>query len=750
MKYPLFDIIEDKIYLETGENVFDRLYFQRATIPTQVQINELIKEKDIKVTQIINYFNKHTILDLKKDISKLNYVIPLYDEYSKNMYLIHRDNVYSRVIYRSYRFPDQDMIDIFKNKIKKITPIVSEINKKSKKNALHPQAFLIRELRKLKLMLSFLDSFDFDTLKNTYINAFYFFSNEVGKDITICKKPSFLPHFTHITPYYTRSELINMALNMKKIKPNNKYYTEESITSLCTIVKDNDINADILLKHQKYIINNTKVGIIQYYSLQGSYFINKYLRNLDDNNFKNIILEKSIKSMYDLINNSPAFDKNYILYRFVKDDAHLKHLDIGDKYVDPSFISTTRDPFYMSDIYKFGFILIKIKIPKKVTGVGLCIETISHFPEEQEILLSPFSILQLNKKDENAEYYHTDKITQTKISTRYEFTYIGKQKLHLEDKLKDKPNKLVDFLKIKKSDSITVNERIRYFINEYSNFIYQVDTLISKTKFTLILEWYNSTKVYDKYYAATNNNGFIIYSIVDDHVLFTIELGEDSDKVYMYVNYYFRYSTSIRSDKISDEDFIEFLSKIAYYFEIRYVILYSDYGACDIKDKLILDNTIGGNYSTDFYNYLKFKKKKYNNKNITSSFSYESLDKLKTINPTLVLIKDDQDEIYYIYMKTYVDLCESKKHNIADFYIYLVENNCAYVPTFVSKLVRLETVTNPFEFDYYILDAVSYLYDRQLIDTLETFNQSKTSIEDIKIKTELPKNRYRLLNKTRS
>ena len=75
-----------------------------------------------------------------------------------------------------------------------------------------------------------------------------------------------------------------------------------------------------------------------------------------------IYLEKNIKAMYDLIRSAPKFDKDYILYRFIKDDPHLINLSVGDTINTKSFLSTTRDPFYRSEEYKFGFIILKIKM----------------------------------------------------------------------------------------------------------------------------------------------------------------------------------------------------------------------------------------------------------------------------------------------------------------------------------------------------------------------------------------------------
>ena len=238
-------------------------------------------------------------------------------------------------------------------------------------------------------MIKFLESFNLDTLYKTYMQVFYLYANEVGKNITTCKKPSFLPHFIHIKPYYTRSEVINMALNMN-IKLEDKYYNQDEVNKLCNKISNNDISADILLQHQKYIINNDKVGLVQYYTLQGSYFINNYLRKLVNYNYKNEYLESLITPMWKLLNNAPAFDKSYILYRFISDDKHLRQLNIGEIYTELGFTSTTRDPFYRSDLYKFGMILVKINIPKNKKGVALCVETLSHFSKSIKVKV-PYS-----------------------------------------------------------------------------------------------------------------------------------------------------------------------------------------------------------------------------------------------------------------------------------------------------------------------------------------------------------------------
>ena len=82
---------------------------------------------------------------------------------------------------------------------------------------------------------------------------------------------------------------------------------------------------------------------------------------------------------------------------------------------------------------KFGFILCKIKLPGKVQGVGLSIETFSMFPKEQEIIIPPYTKLKLIGKDTDFNYYHIDDNFKSKIIKKYEFELI-----EIEKKLKIK------------------------------------------------------------------------------------------------------------------------------------------------------------------------------------------------------------------------------------------------------------------------------------------------------------------------
>lgn len=748
MYYILFDKKTKEIRYFEEKDVYDSLYYLNASVPTIDQIKKYSKYGNDK--RILDLFSldiptNEIILKIKKSISKIELKLPLYDEYSNNLHIIDNINVYKRVVYNNYRFPDAELLEVLNKRKNRYEEkgfsydyrqdIVNVTN-----NDLPRIDIEKKRYKKLVLMLDFIDSFDIETLTNTYVHVFYYYANEVGKNLTICLRPSFLPRFTHIKPYYTRSELINLALNMELIEESTKYYDSKEVMKLCSLVKKNDIDAQTILSHQVHIANNNCIGLIQYYTITGASYINYYLRNKDA--YENKLLETNIKELWNLVNTAPAFDKQYTLYRFVSDDNYLKHLNIGDKFSDDGFTSTTRNPFFYEDIdkYRFGFVLIKINLPENIKGVALCVETYSHYPQEQEILLSPLSILRLDNKNENTLYYSTNNNIQLRVKTKYEFTYIGKKDIMMPKHVAiTSEHHIIDFLTIQKAD---IYDKIRYFIKNYVDLNGTFRTLIGNHTYEIFYEWYNSTKVYKKYYAIHTDKGFAFYTIENKYISFVIELGEIDEEPYMYVNYYFRHS-SIGKRRYNDVEFIDFISKIAFYFDIVKIVLYCDYISCDTnttKDANPEDTYLGGNYNIEFYEYLKHGIRKYKNKidptELLPIFSYYELDRLKKTSPSQILNRLDQDEIYQIYSSSY-----NKQDTLADFYIWLIENYCVHVNTFINKMYRFYNSNNPFEKDYYILDSGAYLYNKGLIPSIpEKINNPYGKVDD-KMKI---RNRYRV------
>lgn len=640
--------------------------------------------------------------DTKVEISKINHVIPLYYIYTESFYLIHPENLYQRIFYESYRPPSMELMDYLK------------------------------EQKNIKAV-EFLENFDLKVLEENFIQTLYHSSNQLGKNLTVCRRPSFHPLYRHIKPYYNRDEIINLALNMVLIKPDRTFYDRKLLGNLCQQVKVNDISANTLLKHTSYIIDKKSIGLVQYYTLQGSYFMNKYLRNINGTEVKNELLEQNIIKMWRLISESPKFDKSYIVYRFVESDDYLVHLKIGDEYVEDGFMSTTRDPFYRSEHYKFGFILIKIRLPANQTGVGLCVESFSHFQPEQEIVLPPKSKFRLTSRDDNCSYFHIDRNYETKIKTRYEFEYLGSEGDEITKVYRplEHQNKLINFMELKLTGE-TLLEKINNFTSNYLNEIYQFDVNINSHRITLITEWFESNKVYEQFYAIKNRvNTFSIYTLYKNSIALYLEF--DTDNNIIIVNYYFRYSDSTVTQKLlGDSELLAFLAKLGYAFEVEKIVIYSNYLMCYHSNV----SEIGRyNYNADIYNYLKNKSKRFANvSEITPSFHYYQLDKLFQNKPATILNKLDTDEIYMLYQTN-----KKSIKTIRDLYMYLIEKHCHLTSSLINKMERLYTTENPFSNDYYILNSFNYLYNRRQISVIPR------AISKVMIAPEYPnKNRYRL------
>ena len=108
----LYYVNNEQLRIVDDNDVIDDLYYQKARVPTVEDVKKYLGEKPIK--EIKEYFKginiEEKILNIKRSISKIDYKVPLYDEYKKNVYIINRNNVYSGVIYKHYRFPDERVL----------------------------------------------------------------------------------------------------------------------------------------------------------------------------------------------------------------------------------------------------------------------------------------------------------------------------------------------------------------------------------------------------------------------------------------------------------------------------------------------------------------------------------------------------------------------------------------------------------------------------------------------------------------
>lgn len=690
MSFGLYNIKTKKIEQIPPEMVMDRLYYLEYILPPNLPPKELTK--------------------LKQDISKLKYKIPLYDIGTTNMYIISKSELYERVINQNFRFPDKTFLSKLKKKIQqKTSDFYTDEN------------LLKRRDRKFQYIIEFLNNFDLDILYRTYIECFYE-TEQISKNISVCVRPSYLPHMKHVRPYYNTIEIIKLAKN-------NNLDTNLEISLLCDIVAENDIPASILLQHLEHISKNKQIGLVQYYTFHGSFFFNKYLRNVSqsESEFKNIILEENILAISKLIKSAPAFDKDYILYRFIETDDHINNFKPGDIYIEPGFTSTTRDPFYTPTYYKFGMILVKIKIPANMMGIALCVETYSLFPQEEEIILAPYLKLRLDARDNNVDYYHIDETRETHIRTRYEFTFVGYDECIFTQMLMPTVKPTLDLKRFDKAKGKSLSEKIINFVNTYVNNIFQFKIKLLEITLTLSVEWSDSTGSYRNMYSIRKSDNFGIYCLHDNHILVFIEIGDIDGIPNMHVNYFLKYTSTPRKTILDKENFLYLISAIAHQFGIEQVKIYTDYVSCDYDFNV--NKHRGGNFCLDFYEYFKYGKKIYpqiSTNELHSGFSYYKLDILKKTKINEIIKKDTIDDfIYQLYDKTYKQI--SNEDNLAAYYVWLVETNCYIIPEFIKKISKLYLADNPFDYDYYIFYPITYLYNKNI---LPLFTQNDISLDN--------------------
>ncbi len=726
MEYNILYNINKKIleFIEP-KDIFDNIYFLDYKVPSISELQKITKSEEFKKYKLDDTF----IENIKKYISKINYKIPLYDVYTNNIYLINRENLFLRINLNHYRFPNKNVIQELKIEYDKI------------KNINTDDILENRKKRKYELMLEFFDNFDIDILEDTFYRTIYKHSDELGKNIIFCKRPSFNKYIHNSKPYYSSIEIINMALNMGiKVDIKDKNL---DIDKLCETVRKNDISYKIIESHQKYIIDNDMMGLIQYYSVQGSYFINQYLRGLVNYNYNNSFLDNIINPLWKLCIESPAFDKDYIVYRFVSNDYYLDSLNIGDIFYDDGFMSTTRDPFYKSEDYQFGFILIKIKIPKGQKGTGLCVENISHFPQEQEILFAPKTKFKLISRDSDIVYYHTDLNITTNVKTRYEFEWVGVEKPQIDKKIYTGKTNEINFLNLTPIVSDNIYYKIDNFIENNANDLNQIYCKIGDKNFLTTIEKYNSIGAYKNFYAMETNNGYSFYSIYNNYLLFFIEIGINNDIPEIHVNYYVKYNTLNKEEIYSQKEFIDFISSIGYYFGIDKVFIYPEYKPC-----ILLKNNkvqLTGNYCIDFYNYLKNNQKRFFMKDLNiielkPLFDYYDLDLLKELEIEKIFTKVD-DELYQLYVKYYKINFPDKK--ISDYLVWIIENKCYLTEKFIQKLEKIYKHNNPFKQDVYILNCMNYLYNKNITNT---YGSADIFIKERK-QYQIPTNEYRIVRR---
>lgn len=622
--------------------------------------------------------------EIKRAISRYQERIPLYDIKSRKVYLIYQLNVYQRIVYDHYRLLSPDIIENLDTKMK-----------------------------------TFMEQYDLNILENTYYKVFYS-SFSKNNYLTNCVKPSYKSGFTHINPYYREDELHYLAIDWGLTRDEN----------ICETVKKHDITSETLLQHQEYIFQKKSICLVKYYSLFGSYLMNRYLR-LNKTNIDPII-EHQIQLMMKLIKKAPPItsaSSKRAMYRLIENDSFMAKLLPGDIYTDPSFMSTTRNPFYYQNNYQFGYILIKINIPPEA-GIGLCIESYSNFPEEEEVIFPPTSKYRLDNiivEPPNLER----SILNKKVMKKYEMTLLGNE-INTIDKIIPAYDNvpIIDMEKLNLQGT-TVAEKMENLISlSNKNRHFQSNDVI----FTI--GSYNSSGVYKKFFYYTTNNGIMIYSSNPKYgnLNLIIEIGNE-----MHCNYYFKYSINDTSQQVNLDtpQWLKWISFFGKALGISTIIFHPNYAISYDKESV---NSTRYVHPINIYQYLKNGKKYFQEIEITPAFEYFILDQLNNTDPSEILNQVDKDELYQIQDSLNIS-------NLCDFYLKIVDSFPQFRITLEEKIGRLfQSEINPFTNLWYRMECWSYLYNRNFIKVLPQPISNKGSFKKVIQETELKQFENRLRN----
>jgi len=710
----LFYSIKDK---DIKEYKWNELNILNDLLEGQIRFPKINENRNI---------TKEYLLLLKNKLSQLEEYIPLYNINIRDIQIVYKSDIYDKIINKSFRFPDEFIITNIKNEL---------INYKNKKLSENQQKFY----NKLKNTYKFLINFNYKLLKESYINSIYYGSNKIGKDITTYEKISYLPFLYKSKPYYSRKEIINMGLNFGDIKPDKTYYDKDNLNKLYYKIIKHDFSSRILLENLYYINKQKSHNIIQFYTFHGSYYMNFYLRNIK-NKIKDEYLENLIKYLWKLILNAPVIKKDKYVYRFISDDYFLQNLQINDIYQDNGFLSATRNQFYDIDSEKFGYILLKIILPKNSKGC-LCVEPYSLFADEEEIILPPLSKLKLINKDYNVNFFHINDSSDKKITKKYEFIYLGNSFNTSVFKKKKETIKTYNLLEYVIKGK-TLAEKIDYFYKDVikTNTNKKFYLLIEKKKILFYCDFYDSSDMYSKFYYLQKTNGFYFFNLdTNGQYNYYIEFGKQ-----LYINYYMKFSNTNLNLKINH--LFNTISNISYAFKIKNAVLYNTYDMNNvfIKNKSILDDenlkinsAYITNYNIDLYNYLKLKKKRFNSIYINENFNYFYLDILTNIKIEEILNSKDTDKLYYIFKNYYND-----NNNISSFYIYITENYWYLINKLNKKLEKLfNNFNQKFEFTY-LFNTYAYLYDNKKIKIIPETKKSN-NLNEYEIFNKVYKENYK-------
>ncbi|CAI2358578.1 ADP-ribosyltransferase exoenzyme [uncultured virus] len=617
--------------------------------------------------------------NIKAVVSSFTTRVPMYNASNAKVYLIHKKNVFTRIVENDYRFVTPSLVN------------TDPVNSKSANNQ------------------RIMSNYDLSILNRTYTNVFYY--SFLHKSlITDCKRPSYQSGIKTIKPYYNLNELYYLAQEWNITDK----ATLANETLLCDTISQYDISADILISHQRYIYKFKYIGLVKHYSLFGSYYMNNYIRSSGGIGYRNTRLESSINIMRTCISKAPAFDKSHYVYRFINTDSFINMVQVGEQYIDKSFMSTTRNPLYYKEstnLDQFGYILLKIKLPKNRLGVALCIESYSNFPYEEEIVINANSIFTVdNITTYDSTEQHT-KYVDLIIHKKYELTWVGISPLSIMPQFSDTqandPIITLDMPALLQTQTpIKLSRRLLHLLDNINSASpnNQFTTSVGSKSYVFDIGSFDSSTVYGRFFYEQVTDGIMLTTSnpVYGNINLFIEIGND-----IHVNYYFKFSLtdSTQVINVNTDNWIMWLSRLSFICGTRYIYIHPNYA---------LSSNHRTTYCQDIYEYLKHGTRVYDHMSITPTFDYSYLNVLEAYTIAEVIPDDSKTNLIHIIQDHNIPTSTS----IKDLYIMVIELYPDELDNITETIKALLPTRerNPFYELSYKLDGWAYLIENNQID----------------------------------
>ena len=337
---------------------------------------------------------------------------------------------------------------------------------------------------------------------------------------------------------------------------------------------------------------------------------------------------------------------------------------------------------------EFGFILIKINIPKKMKGIGLFVENFSLFPKEEEFLVPPNTKLKLISKDEKFKYYHTNNDFEKRIVKKYEFELVKS-----DFKSINKINFINEEIPIINFD-IEYNEDDTFNIikqfNKNTNDFKQFKILSENNEYIFNYQYFDSTNTYSKYYFNNIKDGILFTCYENGYPIVSIECGNE-----MVINYLNKYYYGNNFKILEEEELLYIVSFFAKTFKYKEVKIYPVYRNFSNLNYKIDDNDLlySRMYCDTLYQYLKTGNKFYKNSNLEYNYGMWKLDKCMNKKVGIEVSNRLPDELKN---KTWKNLIIE----IIENHFYLYNRLEEWLDYYEEKLIKN---------NYLIFDVKSYL-----------------------------------------